>query len=286
MIEFNVGDVRILCALENQLEMPFEYLIDGVSKDRLTPHLSWLVGTFLSENLDLRVAIQAILVESQGKRIVIDTCLGNDREIEGLPVFHTEFLSDLAQAGFDRELVDVVLCTHLHVDHVGWNTMLVDGEWVPTFPNATYLFGADEYAFWSENSNDNVDLTDTVEPIVEAGLHRLVSTDFAVTDEVRLRHTPGHTPGHVSVVIESGGQTALISGDIIHNPIQLIENSWAALPDHDRDLAAKTRRHVMAELTDSATLLIGTHFAAPTGGYVVTSESGELVLRDRPGGGR
>src|SRR5689334_14312445 len=103
MIQFQIGDVRVSCALENQLEMPFEYLIDGVDKERLAPHLPWLVGTFLSENLDLRVAIQAILVESQGKRIVIDTCLGNDREIEGLPVFHTEFLSDLEQAGFARE---------------------------------------------------------------------------------------------------------------------------------------------------------------------------------------
>ncbi len=156
---------------------------------------------------------------------MIDTCIGNDRKRE-FDVFcnlQNTFLEDLRTAGFPAEQVTDVLCTHLHFDHVGWNTRLVDGQWVPTFPGARYLFGRGEWQHWKHLRDTAViihmdHLVDSIDPVLAAGLEKFIDADFRLTDEVSLIATPGHTPGHVSVLIESRGERAVITGDIDAQP--------------------------------------------------------------------
>jgi glyoxylase-like metal-dependent hydrolase (beta-lactamase superfamily II) len=166
--------------------------------------------------------------------------------------------------------VDIVLCTHLHVDHGGWNTMLEGGKWVPTFPKARYLIGKREWDFWAnEDDEDNAPvLADSVQPVFDAGLADLVADDHVVCEEVRLRPTPGHTPGHVSIVIFSKGESAVITGDLMHHPCQMARTDWRSAFDTDGDMAEKTRHAFLAEMADGPTLVIGTHFATPAAGLV------------------
>jgi glyoxylase-like metal-dependent hydrolase (beta-lactamase superfamily II) len=157
----------------------------------------------------------------------------------------------------------------LHFDHVGWNTRLVDGKWVVTFTNARYLIGRVEWEHWSVTDGDYSNVGDTVRPVVESGAADLVEVDHQICPQVRLVPTPGHTPGHVSVVIESGGQRAVITGDMAHHPIQFAEPDIAAPADSDSPTAAKTRRLFLAERAHDSALVIGTHFGGPTAGRVV-----------------
>jgi glyoxylase-like metal-dependent hydrolase (beta-lactamase superfamily II) len=176
----------------------------------------------------------------------------------------------MIDAGWPPESVDAVICTHLHVDHVGWNTRLVDGAWVPTFPNAEYLIGRREHAHWQEDddADQQAILADSVKPIFDAGLARFVEMDHRLSPEVRLVPTPGHTPGHVSVVIESKGESALITGDALHHPAQMQHLDWCPGVDVDKSLSPVTRRQMLEGLVDTPALLIGTHFAGPTAGRV------------------
>jgi glyoxylase-like metal-dependent hydrolase (beta-lactamase superfamily II) len=164
-----------------------------------------------------------------------------------------------------------VVCTHLHVDHVGWNTMLEGGRWVPTFPKARYLIGRREYDFWSAEGDEEQQtiLGDSVKPIFEAGLAELVELDHVVSPEVRLSPSTGHTPGHVCVMISSEGEQAVITGDMTHHPCQLAHPDWSPVFDSDREAAAATRARLFAEWADQPILVIGTHYAAPTAGHVV-----------------
>ena len=212
------------------------------------------------------------LVEAPGLRLVVDTCVGNDkpRHALGGNALATPFLQHMADAGWTRDSVDTVVCTHLHVDHVGWNTMLEDGKWVPTFPKAKYLFGKTELAHWNAHGDeeDKTILSDSVQPILDAGLAQMVDLDHRISPEVRLIPTTGHTPGHVSVLIESEGQTAVITGDMTHHPYQLAEPHASSSFDVDRDASSATREKMFAEWADSQILVIGTHYAAPTAGRI------------------
>ncbi len=277
MLSWQIGEVRIQCVVELVAESPItRAFVASVAPDELAPHLHWLQPAFLTDDLRTRVAVQSMLIESRDTRIVVDTCFGNDRQSAIRSNLQTDYLDRLADAGFGRDEVDVVLCTHLHIDHVGWNTMLVDNRWEPTFPRAWYLFAADEFEYWRAHDHVYVDLADTVLPIVEAGRHRLVDARFEITDEVRLLPTPGHTPGHVSVAISSGGEHALITGDALAHPIQIVDPTWPLRHEVDIALANKTRQQLLAALEGTATLLIGTHFPEPTAGYVRRTEAGLL----------
>ncbi|MBW2422921.1 MAG: MBL fold metallo-hydrolase [Deltaproteobacteria bacterium] len=270
MAKWEVGDVRVTRVLEQQAPVPPEELIANIDPERLRGHMSWLAPHFIDAEGQIILSIHALVVESCGKTIVVDTCMGNDRPLPmDFPALHTSFLEDLEKV-VAREEVDYVLCTHLHFDHVGWNTMLQDGEGVPTCPNARYLFGREEYEHWtSAEASDVVDLGYAVTPIVEAGLHELVETDHRITDEVRLESTPGHTPGHVSVRIDSGGSAAVITGDMVHHPVQLAEPTWSSHPDSIPEMAIQTRRDFVKRYGDQPVLVIGTHFAGPTAGHIV-----------------
>src|SRR5262249_16511563 len=181
-------------------------------------------------------------------KVMIDTCIGNDRKRE-YPIFtnmQTSFLEDLEYAGYPRGGITKVLCTHLHFDHVGWNTMKVGNVFVPTFANARYLFGKKEYDHWMHMKatggyHDFEHIEDSVEPVLRAGLVDFIGPDFKITDEVSLVPTPGHTPGHVSVMIESAGKKAFITGDMMHYPLQLSEADHLGNFDIDKEIGLKTR---------------------------------------------
>ena len=173
--------------------------------------------------------------------------------------------------GYPVESIDTVLCTHLHVDHVGWNTRLVNGEWVPTFENARYLIGEDEWTYWDTNedptSYGNV-MDDSVRPVIDAGLVDLVSTSETIAPGIRLESTPGHTPGHVSVFLESREEAAVITGDCIHHPCQITRTDWCSSADYDKDKGRATRENFLERLVETNVLVIGTHFATPTAGHI------------------
>jgi glyoxylase-like metal-dependent hydrolase (beta-lactamase superfamily II) len=271
MLQWKIGDVTVTRVLELEAPTSPRFLF-GLSKQEVLK-IAWLQPYFVTEQGHMILSIHALLLESQGQRIIVDTCLGNDKErkVDGWGMRNGPFLADLARAGFPRERIDTVLCTHLHVDHVGWNTMLVEGAWVPTFPKAQYLFARQEWAYWSEHEQEEFGsvIQDSVRPIVDAGLATLVEMDHRLTDEVWLEPTPGHTPGHVSVRISSRGEDAVITGDMTHHPCQLAHPEWAAQVDYDRGQSTETRRQFYARYADRPVLVIGTHFATPTAGRIV-----------------
>jgi glyoxylase-like metal-dependent hydrolase (beta-lactamase superfamily II) len=267
-MEWKVGDVRITKVIEMEPVVPLNGLLKDPPADA-TKRYPWLVGDFMADDENVRLSIHGLVVDTGDRRILVDTCVGENREGLALPPSTSSFVEELATAGYAIDDIDTVLCTHLHFDHVGWNTRLVDGKWVPTFPKARYLFGRVEWEHWQVTTGDYINVDDTVRPVVEAGLADLVETDHAVCDEVRLVPTPGHTPGHVSVVIESGGERAVITGDMAHHPIQFAEPELGMDADTDTSQAAATRRTFLKERAADRALVIGTHFAGRTAGHVV-----------------
>ena len=273
-MKWTIGDVTVTKVTELEQPIPVGGLLPAATPEALAQHIEWLSPHFIDADGMTMLSIHALVVESGGKRIIVDTCLG-DRDIEGIPGLHgrEDFPRALAAAGFPVESIDVVCCTHLHFDHVGWNTRLDGDRWIPTFPNARYLFCRDEYDAWMAAPGGYAsNLPDTVTPVVDAGLVDLVDPDHRVTDEVRFVPTPGHSPGHVSVLIESDGGRALITGDATHHPVQWAEPEWGMGGDWDAAQGANSRRQMRDEHGDTGTLVIGTHYATPTAGHIVVRD--------------
>jgi glyoxylase-like metal-dependent hydrolase (beta-lactamase superfamily II) len=273
---WKVGDVEIARIVEvNAWEDDITMLLPEATPEYVQ-QFKWLVPHFATPAGKMIISFQCFVLRSQGHDVMIDTCIGAERERE-FPVFtnmQTTFLEDLAAAGFPHEGITDVLCTHLHFDHVGWNTRKVNGKWVPTFPGARYYFGRREWEHWQHLHATNGyhhmgHLTDAVFPIVDAGLATFIDPDFRLTDEVSLIPTPGHTPGHVSVLIQSKGESAVITGDLMHNPIQIAVPATEARFDMDKTAGARTRVEFVERFTDSDTLVIGSHFSDPSAGHIV-----------------
>ena len=163
--------------------------------------------------------------------------------------------------------IDFVFCTHLHGDHCGWNTRLVDGHWVPTFPNTKYILASDEIEQFKTNPNESY--RESVLPIIEAGQAILVDTDYALDDEVWLEPTIGHTPGHVAVGLTSQGQHAVMCGDLIHGPLQCVYPEWRYWADYDGEIAKKTRRQFLEASCADQRLVMTAHFPSPSIGHVI-----------------
>jgi glyoxylase-like metal-dependent hydrolase (beta-lactamase superfamily II) len=274
MMKWRIGEVTVTKIVELEVTGGSRFILPQATREAILP-IGWLQPDFADELGRLKMSIHALVVETPRRRIVVDTCLGNDKENRRIPTWNrlqTSFLTDLATAGYARETIDTVICTHLHVDHVGWNTMLVEGRWVPTFPNARYLMGRIEFAHWTsqrEREDMSAVLADSVTPVWEAGLVDLVETDHRICGEVSLVPTLGHTPGHVSVRIASQGREALITGDFMHHPCQIAHPEWSSTADSDPAEARVTREHMLTHLSDAPILMIGTHFAGRTAGHVV-----------------
>ncbi|MFF9765308.1 MBL fold metallo-hydrolase [Streptomyces sp. NPDC014636] len=238
----------------------------------------WLRPSFADDGGVLRIDSHSFAFTLDGLRILVDTGIGNGKQ-RANPAWHdldTDYLQRLTAAGFPPDTVDLVVLTHLHADHVGWNTRETNGEWVPTFPNARYVTSRTEREFWAgydlEEARRQM-FQDSVIPVEEAGLLDLMDVPAAGVDIVpglRLLSTPGHTPGHVALQLTSRGRTALITGDCIHHPVQLAHPAIGACVDIDPERSEASRRTLLASLADTDTLLLGTHFAPPTAGRVVS----------------
>jgi glyoxylase-like metal-dependent hydrolase (beta-lactamase superfamily II) len=273
---WRVGDVEIARIVE---VYGFEDDISMLLPDATPQYVQqfgWLIPHFATPAGKMIISFQCFVLRSKGRTAMIDTCIGNDRkrEFEVFCNMQNSFLEDLGSAGFPAEQVTDVLCTHLHFDHVGWNTRLVDGKWVPTFPQARYLFGRQEWDHWKHlretGGYHHMDhLQDSIDPILAAGLEEFIDADFRLTDEVSLIATPGHTPGHVSVLIESRGERAVITGDLMHSPIQIAIPATEGRFDMDKPQAARTRCDFVRRFCDTGTLVIGSHFPEPRAGHIV-----------------
>ncbi|MEU7629695.1 MBL fold metallo-hydrolase [Nocardia sp. NPDC049220] len=278
MSTWTLGDITITKITELESVGNTELMLPQATSEAVR-RLPWLHPHFATEHGLLRTSIHSFVVVTPTRRIIVDTGLGNGKQGRPVPAWNGldgRYLHDLTETASPPEAIDTVLCTHLHVDHAGWDTRMVNGTWVPTFPNARHLFARTEFAHAQEAEGHGTSqlFADSVSPLIEAGLVDLVATDEQITPEVRLVPTPGHT----SVLIESRGEHALITGDFIHHPVQLAHPEWVSGGDHDPVRAVETRRSVLDELARTRTLLIGTHFSGPTAGHVVPIGDGVYEL--------
>jgi glyoxylase-like metal-dependent hydrolase (beta-lactamase superfamily II) len=216
------------------------------------------------------MAIQSFLIESGPARVLVDTCFGESflrsRQIPD------RFAESLATTGFRPDDITAVICTHLHRDHAGGNTVQRAGQWVPAFAGADYLVTAAEHEHWCGFAGEDRAPSECIAPLEHHGKLRLIGPDHRVGDDVQLVPTAGHTPGHVSVRIESNDAVAYISGDVVHHPIQIADPDIAALPDADPVAARASRRQLLRRIADERALLLGSHFAAPSGGFVDSAD--------------
>jgi glyoxylase-like metal-dependent hydrolase (beta-lactamase superfamily II) len=264
-MQWTIGRVKITKVVELETVGHTRFILPLAGREEIR-QLPWLIPNFATEDGRLKMSIHALVVETPTRRIVVDTGLGNDKKDRTVPTWNDRkgpFLDDLTAAGFPPESIDTVLCTHLHVDHVGWNTRLEGGRWVPTFEKARYLFGGIEYAYWRDHSTapDKAAIfQDSVAPIVAAGQADLVASDARICEEITLIPTPGHSPGHVSLHIHSDGEEGLLTGDVAHHPCQMARLDWSSTADSDPGQSAKTRRELFSRFADRPVLVIGGHF--------------------------
>jgi glyoxylase-like metal-dependent hydrolase (beta-lactamase superfamily II) len=226
----------------------------------------------------LVMSFHSFVLKTPHHRILIDTCLGNDKERPTRPRWDrlkTSYLADLGRIGLRPEDIDYVMCTHLHWDHVGWNTRLVDGKWVPTFPKARYVMARREFGHWEEVHKRNEDtphrlaFDDSILPVVKSGQAMLVGDDFALEDGLQFEGAPGHTPGNIVIHARSRDERGIFMGDVIHHPIQLFRPEWSSRACSDLALSRRTRERLIAEHAELQSLVLPAHFPAPTVGRIV-----------------
>lgn len=262
-----------------------EWLYPNITDEVLARNAEWL-GPRLFDATARKVPLSfhSYLIRTPQFNILVDTCNGNHKVRTPKVAWQDRLASDaylrnLAAAGLRPEDIHIVMCTHLHTDHVGWNTYLKDGRWVPTFPNARYLMARQEYEHFAQLFASKPEypvahgsFEDSVLPVVQAGLHELVDmhhvVDGHLDDGVWMEPAPGHTPGHVTIHVKGGGQEAIMSGDIIHHPILLAEPGLQMYADFDAEMGRRTRMRLIERCADTSTLLLSAHFPAPTAGHV------------------
>ena len=275
-LKFTVGDLAIHRIIEQEtsflpaLDMLPELTPEGLGENRA--RMKKIKA--LDDNDVLILCFQSYLIRTPHHTILVDTCIGNDKPRPNRPNWHQKtddtYLRALAAAGMSVGDIDFVMCTHLHHDHVGWNTRLDNGRWVPTFPKARYVFGKAEFEHWTaQNAKAEVaPFADSVLPVVEADKAEIVSSDFAIGDHLRILPTPGHTPGHVALAFGKGKDHAVCSGDLIHSPLQALYPELSPKFDVDPAQAAVTRRGFLERYCDTETLCCTAHFPSPSAGRI------------------
>jgi glyoxylase-like metal-dependent hydrolase (beta-lactamase superfamily II) len=274
-LKFTNGDLTIHRVIEQ--ETTFLAALDlfpTLTEELLAQNRDWMrkAGAIDADDM-LILCFQSYIVRTPDHTILIDSCIGNDKP-RPRPKWNMKtddtYLRALRAAGFAVEDIDFLMCTHLHVDHVGWNTRLEGGRWVPTFPKARYLFGKTEFDYWTEQHAKTPvpPFGDSVLPVVEAKRAEIVRDDFAIGDHLRLLPTPGHTPGHVAFTFGRGKDTAVFSGDLMHSPLQTRYPELSMKFDVDQAQAAVTRRNFLERYCDTDTLCCTTHFPSPSTGKI------------------
>jgi len=281
---WKVGDVTISRIVEVwdfqdniNMTMPDATPEEVIAMEWLHPHYATPEGL-------QRMNFQGFVVQTPTRTIVVDSCIGagRERQFDVFSDLPEGFLEDLESLGISREDVDTVMCTHLHFDHVGWNTYKdpETGEYKPTFPNARYLFGKTEFEAWKEIRNDGVHhpghMIECVDPIVEAGMADFIDADHRICEELYCEPSHGHTPGHVHVCIESRGERAVITGDLMHHPMQCAMPHRDATFDMDKESGRQSRLRFVDKYADSGVLVIGAHFAEPTAGHIRSHGEGDM----------
>jgi glyoxylase-like metal-dependent hydrolase (beta-lactamase superfamily II) len=272
MDTIRLGEVTIDRVVElAQSSFPTTSMLPDATSADLVRHHDWLVPHFVDPQTgDMRSHIQTYIVRTPHHTMLVDTGVGNHKPRTGRANWHMRqgtFLQELAAAGVTPEAVDMVICTHLHVDHVGWNTQFMDGHWVPTFPNATYLFAGEEWEFWRAQheveAEANACIGDSVWPVVEAGQVRLVDSNHVIDTYARFEPSPGHTPGHVCLRITTPAGEAVFAGDLMHRPVQVAEPQWSSIFCSDPAQSRATRQAFVEQHADSGRLIIAAHFPEP-----------------------
>ena len=276
MTALKIGDVTVTKVVElDRSSFEIGAMLPESTPERIAAQRDWMGPELLDPATGVHKAcIQSYVLRTPWHTVVIDTCVGNDKPRNGVPAWHMRrgtYLSDLAAAGVKPEDVDVVICTHLHVDHVGWNTRLEAGRWVPTFPRARYVIVREEFEFWKREGETGREefglIDDSVIPVVEAGVADLVASDHVIDDRLRLEPAPGHTPAHVCVRLTTPAGQAIFTGDMMHRPIQVAEPEWNSRFCVDADLARKTRRGFLERHADADVIVLAAHF--PVAGRIV-----------------
>ena len=275
MQDRHIGDVRVT-RIEEQMGpgFPAKDFFPEFEADTFAAEGHWLAPSYYQpESGRLMTSIHSWLLRTGKHTILVDACSGNHKPRPGMPRFdmlNSQYLERLREAGVEPEEIDFVMCTHLHVDHVGWNTRLENGRWVPTFPKARYVFAKGEYDYWTEQhaKAEVPPFGDSVLPIVEAKKAEIVGHDFSIGDHVRLLPTPGHTPGHVAFTFGRGRDDAAFSGDLMHSPLQARYPELSAKFDVDQAQAAATRRSFLERYCDTDTLCCTAHFPSPSAGRI------------------
>jgi glyoxylase-like metal-dependent hydrolase (beta-lactamase superfamily II) len=258
------------------------FIFPDATPEAIDGEMSWLLPHFLdADSSRLLMSLHSYVIRTKHHTILVDTCIGNDKERPSTPPWHhrdTAWLDDLRAMGVAPESVDFVMCTHLHADHVGWNTRLENGRWVPTFSNARYLFHKDEYAHWESNEMPNVgsgttegSFEDSVLPVVAAGLADLVENNHAIDDSLFLEPSPGHTPGHTCLHLKRDSGQGLFTGDMLHHPIQCAYPEWNSRYCFDPARSRATRESYVERYADTDTQILAAHFPMPVAGRIVSN---------------
>ena len=284
-LKWQIGAVEIFQIVEMEENEIFSSFIPEAKRENIKK-IPWLYPNFADGKGELKALVQSFLIKSNAKNILIDTCNGNGKNrpnVKEWSNLNTDYLSKFESAGVKPGQIDIVACTHLHFDHVGWNTLKKDGQWQPTFPNAKYLFSQAEYDYWikkpaKEMIDDFNGIDDSVTPIVNAGLAQFIPDDYRLDNQVSFFPTPCHTPHQISVKIESQGKTAIITGDVIHHPCQIAHPEWITGADTFPEQTVETRQKFLQDVKDKDILIIGTHFANPVTGKIVTTKDGLMFI--------
>lgn len=283
MQPFEIGSVRVDSVVEmTGARWPADAFFPDATDEVVDRHIPWMApDLFDVDKRLLSLVRQTYVLRAGGRNILIDTCTGDDKPRNGefFNMLKTSWPADFAALGLRYEDIDIVMCTHLHVDHVGWNTRLEDGRWVPTFPNARYLFGRTEYEHCCAELEKGPDplgpiMEDSVFPVVEAGLAEIVDDNYQLSDAIWFEHTPGHTPGHICVHVKDGGEEAVFSGDVMHHPIQVREPQWSSRFCIDADASRQARTSFLDRYADTGKLIVPAHFERGSAGHIAGGPDG------------
>jgi len=289
--DLTLGRLRVSRVYEGDAVIPLAVALPDVTAQDLSRLRNWYWDADLAEDpgrAGMRISVHSYVLRIDGSNILVDTCCGNDKQRSLPAVSHLQspYLENLNRCGLRPEDIHLVLCTHLHFDHVGWNTRLQDGRWVPTFPNARYLFGRRDLEFFSTQHHEATHreaFDDSVAPILQAGQADIIDVDTRVHREIGagvwLEDASGHSPGNLCLIAECGAERAIFSGDCFHHPIQLVRPDAAFFADEDAQKASATRQRLFGEYANTGALFFPAHFTGASAGRVERHPLGDLRYR-------